>query len=165
MKKIGLDEAQTNNLIKEIIDITKFFKKQPNVDCIYFSTYDKLGSIDGDILNITIVSTNDKEDNIYKTISDKNHMYCNKKVIEEYGMKIFIEVDLAQEYQDIDDLLSYESRSVYLANSAILFDRTGEYTSLRDKTKQILKAETKNRRFENAERVFPNLEKVIKKQI
>lgn len=165
MKKIGLEEKQINNLVKEIINITKFFKKQPNVDCIYFATYDNLGGINGDILNITIVSSNDKENDIYKTISDKNHIYSNIKSLEEYGMKIFIEVDDAKEYQDIRDILSYESRSIYLANSSILYDKTGEYTSLRDKTKQILKEETKNRRFENAERVFPNINRTIKKQI
>ena len=131
---INLDEIKLIKLCNELAQLTYKLKQNKHVECIYFAPYKDLGSIDGNVLNITVVLDTDIPDDLDKqyqqTISRKNQL-------NQFGIKIYINKSHKNGYTLFPINPSELKKSNDIFNSVILFDRTGEYSKIKEQTQKI----------------------------
>lgn len=134
MEVINITDEQKNNLCQELAKLVFELKKDNEVECIYFAPYKGLGDIRGNVLEVTLVKQSDNDVN--NDIAERNRFYFEEESLRKYGVKIFIDTDVAHKYTFIDLNPSEVRRSNSLYNSTILFDRYGKYTELKGQKKQ-----------------------------
>lgn len=165
MKIINITEEQRDKLCSELARLTFEFRKDKSIECIYCAPYKGLGSIVGNVLEVTLVRDGIGDNDLDEKIKEYNLSHQEHDFIREFGFKIFLDTDKAIKYT-IMDLNSSESvRSNHLMNSTILYDGSGKYTKIK---KQIPK-EGKNNGFyyyyDNLAEVFPPLDETLYKAI
>ena len=134
MEVINITDEQKNNLCQELAKLVFELKKDNDVECIYFVPYIGLGDIRGNVLEVTLVKQSDNDVN--NDIAERNRFYFEEESLRKFGVKIFIDTDVAHKYTFIDLNPSEATRSNSLFNSTILFDRYGKYTELKGQKKQ-----------------------------
>lgn len=134
MEVINITDEQKNNLCQELAKLVFELKKDNEVECIYFVPYIGLGVIRGNVLEVTLVKQSDNDVN--NDIAERNRFYFEEESLRKFGVKIFIDTDVAHKYTFIDLNPSEMRRSNSLFNSTILFDRYGKYTELKGQKKQ-----------------------------
>lgn len=135
MKIINITEEQRNKLCNELAKILLDFKKDENVECIYFAPYKGLGKIRGYVLELTLI---EKDANKDEKIKEYNTSHQNEETLSELGVKIEIDIEDESKYPTIELDPTQLKKYNNLFNSVILFDRTGKYTRIK---KQLEKFE------------------------
>lgn len=129
MEKIILNEVQHNELCLELARLVSKFKKNKNVDCIYFNVFDSLGAI-RDVINVNIVIYNYDNRFIEELEKLNKKFYETEDGLSKYGIKIYLSYGRFDNYclipNGVPDILL--ARDLY--SSTILFDRTGNLTNL-----------------------------------
>ena len=135
MEKLNISENQKEQLCFLLAKIALEFKKDENVECIYYAAYNGFRKISGDVLEITIVRKDTKEESISESIKKYNNLY-NQDSLNKFGLRICVDIDYEDKYTIIDLNSSEVRRSNNLFNSTILFDRTGKYKEIQEQTKK-----------------------------
>lgn len=129
MEIITMTDNQKDSLCLELAKLVTTFKQDENIQCIYFAAYKDLGSVKGNVLKLSLVVNESSED-----LTSCNDKYALNECINEFGLQIVVGTSLAARYPNFIPNHPWEKESVNaLFNSMILFDRTGDYT----KVKQI----------------------------
>lgn len=131
MEKIILNEVQHNELCLELARLVSKFKKNKNVDCIYFNVFDSLGVIN-DVFNLNVVIYNydnrfiDEIENLNKKI------YETEDSLSKFGIKIYLSYGRFDNYCLIPNGVADTLLARDLYSSTMLFDRTGNLTRLKN---------------------------------
>lgn len=118
---IVLSEEQRKNVCEELARLVFELKKDESVECIYFAPFKNLGDIEGYVLDVTIVKNEDT-----KEFEEYNCLHQEEEMLKKYGLKIYVHSNLSQDYT-IPSPHSIPNTCYDLFQSAILFDRYGEY--------------------------------------
>ena len=137
MKTIGLNEEQRKKICDEIAKLVFEFKKDKKVECIYFSVIDGYANIHGNVLTITLVKNKAYDDVEDRKIIEYNDMYKGDDIFKKFGIRIFIEVDVdANCYTKLPMTRWEYLKFKHIFNSVILYDKTGEYTKIKESTEK-----------------------------
>lgn len=136
MEVINITEEQKNNLCQELAKLVFEFKKNNGVECIYFIPFKEFGKIRDNVLEVTLVMQSVNDTDVNTDITKRNRFYLEEESLKKFGVKIFVDTDIAHKYTVIDLNPSEVKRSNSLFNSTILFDRYGKYTELKGQKKQ-----------------------------
>lgn len=139
---INLNEIQIMRLCNELAEITYELKQNKHVECIYFAPYKNLGSIRGYVVNITAVF--DSEDNFEELDKQYQKRISRKNQLSKFGVKIYINTTSKNGYTHLPVKPSEREKGNDIFNSTILFDRTGEYTKIKEITENIESTEHSN---------------------
>lgn len=134
MKTINITEEQKNKLCDILAKIVHSLKQCNNTDCIYFAPYKNYGSINENILIITVVKS-DFYFEMTETVKNLYDKFLNSKdIVSTLGVEICIGVDDREYYisEDLEKNNKIKKSNNNLFNSTILFDRTGEYTKIKE---------------------------------
>lgn len=127
---INITDEQKDNLVDEIANLVASFKKNENVECIYFAPYKGLGHIKGNVLDFTVVIKGYSK-KIKQEFSKYDKLFQEDDLIRKFGIKIYVNFDDSRKYITSPLNPSETLRANYLFNSVILFDRTGEYSEIK----------------------------------
>ena len=136
MKTINITEEQRNNLCSELARLLFEFKKNRSVKCIYFAPYKGWDTKEDPVLEVTLV-TDGNDDNLEKIIQEYNAHHNQPETIDEYGLRIYLNVDLKEKYKLValkpDEISDAIERENFLLNSVILYDEDGECTKIKER--------------------------------
>ena len=93
MKVINITEEQRDKLCSELARLTFDFKKIESIECIYFAPYKGLGSIAGNVLDVTLVRDGSEDDDLDEKIIEYNLSHQEHDFIQEFGFQILLEDD------------------------------------------------------------------------
>lgn len=131
---INITDEQKNNLVNELVKLVSEFKQKENVECIYFAPYKGMEGISaGNILELVVV-INGQYRNI--DFNQYNKKYETHDYIRKYGIRIYIAPDNHNKYTTMPLNPSEIKRANWLYNSSILFDKTGEYSQIKEKAEK-----------------------------
>lgn len=132
--QINLDKIRMMKLCNELAKLTYELKQNKHVECIYFAPFKNFGDEKGNIIDITVVS-----DELLDVDLDKQykHRVSKRKQLESFGVKIIIDNVSKDGYTHMPVNPSERRKGNDIFNSTILFDRTGEYTKIKEKTENI----------------------------
>ena len=120
-------------LVDELARITYKFKKEENVECIYFLPFES-NNCDIDI-NFNIVIKSGKIDNRLLNLIFKYNIDMKKRNIENIAnFKMSINIDESSYYNNMfDKKHSYMQKNAEndLHNAIILYDKSGKYNRLK----------------------------------
>ncbi len=154
MEVISITNEQRDKLCDELARLTFEIKKDKNVKCIYFAPYKGLNSIEGNVLEVTIVRTSETSALI------NTDEYKKIDCLKEFGLKIIIDLDDISNYTIMDLNNSECRRSNNLMNSVILYDESGEFTRIKEQTADFVKDNDKN-----LAEIFPPLDETLNKAL
>ena len=160
MKKIEITEQQRNELCYEIARLLLKFKKDQNVECIYFAPYSEFGDIKGNVLILTIVKQGWSDQASEQQFEAWNRMYQKEYFARKLGFSIYVDVDNAEEFTSFALNPSEVKRNQDLFNSTILFDKTGEYSKMSQRVRDIFISDPYNSPYDfykNIAVVVPSL--------
>lgn len=154
---ISLNEIQKAKLCNELAQLTFELKQSQHVQCVYFAPYKNFGNIRGNVINITVVSNSE---NPYIDINSQYQRRVSRKTqLNQFGVKIHIDVVSEYGYTYFPLNPSERNKGNDLFNSTILFDRTGEYTKIKEKTEEIGVGENSNLfHYENLAEIYPPID-------
>jgi len=155
MKVINITEEQRDALQKELARLTFEIKKDPRVVCIYFAPYKALDSMGRNTMVITVAKEKATEEDQYNMLDKQNDYF------KSFGMSITIVVDDASEYNIIDYDASVRRRSNDLMNSVILYDKSGEFSRIKEKTAHWFSLSNENGvyyYYDNLAEIYPPLD-------
>lgn len=125
-----MTDSQKDALCDELAKLVATFKKDENIQCVYFGAYKDLGSIKGNVLKLSLVVNNLSED-----LTECNEKYTKAEYIDEFGLQIVLSTSFAERYPTFLPKHPWEMESTNdLFNSMILFDRTGNYNKVKEIT-------------------------------
>ena len=133
MNVINITEEQREKLCNNVANLVNHLKQFEDIECIYIASYIRYIRKTEPTLNITIVKKNpyNKDDVLNKIINFYKKMYQNEHNFKENGIKFSIEIDKSDKYNKLwlnpSELLRYN----FLFNSQIIYDRTGDYSKLK----------------------------------
>lgn len=153
---INLNEIQRMNLCNELAQLTYELKQNEHVQCIYFAPYKNLGSIRGNVVNITVVSDLQVP---MEFDSQYQRRVSRKEQLSQFGVKIYIDTMQEEGYTHLPLNPSERKKGNDIFNSTILFDRTGEYTKIKEVTEKIGVGEhSRLFYYDNLAEIIPPLE-------
>lgn len=139
MRKIEITEEQKDHLCNELVELVKQFKKNSDLECIYYMPYQGYGKTPNNVLYMVLVYSDDCDINqIQKIEQSLNGIYGKQSYIDYLGLKIHLEMDLSYHYKLIHHYPSQVMSAKKLFNSIILLDQTGKYTQIRRNAKKNL---------------------------
>lgn len=159
-KVINISEEQKDNLVNELVKLVSEFRKKENVECIYFAPYKGMEGISaGNILELVVV-INGQYRNI--DFNQYNKKYETHDYIRKYGIRIYISPDNHNKYTTMPLNPSEIKRANYLYNSSILFDKTGEYSQIKEKAEKHENMLNSNiYQYRNLAEIYPPIDSEI----
>jgi hypothetical protein len=162
---INISEEQRQNLVDEIANLVANFKKDENVECIYFAPYKGLGNIEGNVIEFTVVIKGYSK-KITQEFSKCDKCLKEHDLIRKLGIKIHVNADNSEKYTTLPLNPSEILRANCLFNSVILFDRTGEYTKIKRKAQEYKNVEnSKMFYYDNLAEFYPPIDEEIEMQV
>lgn len=153
---ISINEIQRMKLCNELAQLTYEIRQNKHVQCIYFAPYKDLGSIKGNVVNITVVS--DLQMPPEFDIQYRKRI-SRKEQLNQFGVKIYINHAHKDGYTDMPINPSERSKGNDIFNSTILFDRTGAYTKIKEDTEKVGVGEQSNLfYYDNLAEILPPIE-------
>lgn len=140
-RHINLNEIQRIKLCNELAQLTYELKQNKHVQCIYFAPYKDLGSIRGNVVNITVVSDLQIPIEIDRQYQKR---ISRKEQLSQFGVKIYINTAQKDGYTYLPLNPSERKKGNDIFNSTILFDRTGKYTRIKEDTEKVGEGEHSN---------------------
>lgn len=135
MEVINITEEQKSKISGELARLVFEFKKDSRVKCIYFTPFMSLGDIEGNVVEVTLVTAAFEDDHdLAKKLQDYNLSYQQEEKVKEFGLRLFLNIDDERKYTIIDLNPSECRRSNYLLNSVILLDQNGSFTEIKEQT-------------------------------
>ena len=168
MEIITITEEQRDKLCNELARLTFEFREDKNVKCIYFAPYKGLGSIKGNVLEVTLVRDSSEDNDLDEKIKKYNLSHQEHDLIREFGFKIFLDTDEAIKYTIMDSNHSENMSINNLINSVILYDENGEFTQIKEQTTNEVKINGKDTSYcyyDNFAEVFPPIKETLAKAI
>lgn len=170
MEVINITEEQREKLCSELARLTFEFRKDKSVKCIYFAPYKGLGSIAGNVLEVTLVRDGSEDNDLDEKLKEYNVSHQEHDFIREFGFKIFLDTDDARRYTIMDLNPSECRRSNNLMNSVILYDESGEFTQIKEQTANVVKDNGEGITgvyyyYDNLAEVFPPLDETLERAI
>lgn len=160
---VNINNEQRTNLVNEIASLIDRFKKDKDVECIYFAPYKDLD--DGYIVDFRIVIKGDC-DTKNKNFCKYNELYREHEYIRKFGMQIYIMFDHAPKYTILPLNPSEVIRANNLFNSVIFYDKTGEYSKIKKETEKYLNITNSGVfEYENLAEIYPPIEELIKMKL
>lgn len=132
MQTINITEEQRKKLCEELGRLVFEYRKNDDIECIYFAPYINLGEIEGNVIQVTIVGKRSIEETLKQDIGEYNSKHQGQETVTNFGVKIHLETDWDEKYTMIALNPSERLRCKYLFNSVILFDKNGKYTKLKE---------------------------------
>lgn len=163
MEVINITEEQRKELCNELARLTLQFRKDKNVECIYFAPYRGLGEIKGNVLEITIVRVISENDNFDEELDKYNSRHQEHDSVRKFGFKIFLDAADTQNYTILDLNPADSARSNDIMNSTILYDKSGIFTKIKEKITKRFKEGVSNiyYYYDNLAEVFPPLDEAL----
>ena len=162
---INITDEQRKNLVNEIAVLVAKMKKKQEVECIYFAAYKGLGDIKGNVLDFTVVIKGYSE-KIKQEFPRYDKLFKDDDLIRKYGIKIHVNADDSRKYIILPLNPSETLRANNLFNSVILFDRTGEYSKIKQKAQEYMDIPNSNVfEYENSAEIYPPIEELIKMEL
>lgn len=163
MEIINITEEQRNELCNELARLTFQYRKDKNVECIYFAPYRGLGEIEGNVLEITIVRVISENDNFDEELNEYNSRHQKHDSIRKFGFKIFLDTADTQKYTTMDLNPADSAKSNDLMNSTILYDKSGTFTQIKEQTTKRFKGNISNiyYYYDNLAEVYPPLDESL----
>lgn len=161
---INITDEQKQNLVDEIATLVAKFKKDEDVECIYFSSYKGLGKISGNVLELIVV-TKGNLDEISKGFCEYNKMHQEHKSVRKFGVKIYVMFDEKRKYTYLPLNPSELIRENNLFNSIILFDRNGKYTTIKENASNHGNIKSGVFEYENFAEIYPPIDDSIKMEL
>lgn len=162
---INITDEQRKNLVNEMATLVAKMKKKQEVECIYFAPYKVLGYIKGNVLDFTMVIKGYSE-KVKQEFSKYDKLFQDDDLIRKFGIKIHVNADDSRKYATLPLNPSETLRANCLFNSVILFDRTGEYSKMKQETQEHVDIPNSNVfKYENLAEIFPPIEELIKMEL
>lgn len=164
MEIINITEDQKEKLCDILARLTHKFQQDQFVECIYFTTYDRFeDSLYALELTLVIRNLNLKKK---KLLEQYTKLLSKESSLRKYGIRIYVHGSYAEKYTLFDLNPSEVRASNDLFNSTILFDRTGEYTEIKDKQSKVKGINNLYFDYENLAEIVPPLDlSLIEKKI
>lgn len=162
---INITDEQRKNLVNEIAALVTKMKKKQEVECIYFASYKGLGYIKGNVLDFTVVIKGYSE-KVKQEFSKYDKLFQDDDLIRKFGIKIHVNADDSRKYITLPLNPSETLRANCLFNSVILFDRTGEYSKMKQEAQEHVDIPNSNvSEYENSAEIYPPIEELIKMEL
>lgn len=162
---INITDKQRKNLVNEIATLVARFKKEQEVECIYFAPYKGLGKISGNVLELIIVTKGDL-DEISKGFCEYNSIHQEHDLIRNFGVKIYVMFDDVRKYTSLPLNPSEVIRGNNLFNSVILYDKNGEYSKIKQEAQEHLNIPNSGVfEYENLAEIYPPIQELIKMKL
>lgn len=159
---INITDEQRKNLVNKIATLVAEMKIKQEVECIYFAAYKGLGNIRGNVLDFTVVIRGYSE-KIKQEFSKYDKLFQDHDLIRKFGIKIYVNTDYSQRYITLP-LNPLPSSCLF--NSVILFDRTGEYSKIKQEVQKYVDISNSNVfEYENSAEIYPPIEELIKMEL
>lgn len=160
---INITDEQRKNLVDEIATLVAKMKKKQEVECIYFAAYKGLGY--GNVLDFTVVIKGYSE-KVKQEFSKYDKLFQEDDLIRKFGIKIYVNADDSRKYTTLPLNPSETLRANNLFNSVILYDKTGEYSKIRQEAQEHADIPNSNVfEYENSAEIFPPIEELIKMEL
>lgn len=165
-KCINISEKQNQQLCKELGRLVRKFKQDEKIECIYFGCYKGLGGIGGNVLELTLVANEIKEELKNKIKRMNTEIYEQESSIRSLGVKLYIDLDNSNQYTAPFNIKSANA----LFNSTILYDKDGKFFHLMEQKDEFFEQQDKVRNlffvYENAAKLVPPIdESLIEKNV
>lgn len=162
---ININDEQRSNLVNEIATLIGRFKKNKDVECIYFAPYKGLGKINGYVLELIVVTRENSEE-MNKEFYEYNKLHQEHESIRKFGMKIYVMFDNIRKYTKLPLNPSEVIRANNLFNSVILYDKTDEYSKIKQEAQEYADIPNSNVfEYENSAEIYQPIEELIKMEL
>lgn len=135
MRVINITEEQRDKLCNELAKLLFEFRKNENIECIYYRTFIWMLGFGKNVLDIVLVNKENIEEEDKECVRGYEH-YTDEQCLKEFGVKIHVCMDNANLYTTIalnkDEII----RQNELFNSTILFDKTRKYSKIKENAKK-----------------------------
>lgn len=132
-QKVELSEEEHNFLVDELGKVTKTLMKDDGVDCVYITNYQSQENNKGNICLVALVNDIASYEN-YELVA--NEINRNFEKVNTTDILVDFDFDYVSNYSIVALNPSEVYRIERLAESSIIFDKSGQTTKVRERVKK-----------------------------
>lgn len=128
---LNITKEQSQSLSKELQSLIFEYQEDDNIECIFCSVSEDITKT----LSVSLVARNIDLVNI-SMVRDLNALFQKRDALDRFGLKIFLNVDGAKNYDATGARRNLLDRIYLLGKSSILYESTKRYSDLKSESLQ-----------------------------